>query len=312
MGAPLLHIGHWHNDCIVARDHPAPGQAQAQLDRLARRLPDELAGGLYAWFRDGGERVVLIRHLEFDCELDLSCDAGLLASRWAQRFARTLATAIDAGEQMLTFPDPAAYRARFISDLAHGRAWDAWYYPGFAGLRPLPAGAAIRTVLLEEAELGRATLRALPDAAWPALADVLGGAEAGRIVDALCRGPAALSSDAATLDATLHRAQQLLAPGTPQALHALAIVAAALQRQCAPGDELALWAHSAARLRALPGAGVAAVRAALADDGSVADEAARTLAHTLRERPAWRDVLLAPHTPPGWRCVTPPARRAAR
>lgn len=291
--SPRLHVGHWHNECLVSHDHPAPQRAQAQLDRVARQLADELASGLHVWFREAGDRVIVIRRLECDVELDLSCDTALLASRWAHRFARTLAAAIDGGEQMLSFPDAATYRARFIVDLAHGRAWDAWYYPGFAGLRVLPVASAIRTVLLEDVALGHATLRALPHDAWPALCAVLTGAEAGRIVQTLCCLGSGTPLDTDALRSTLQQARQMLPPGAPHGACALAVLVAAMQRHCAATEELALWADTAARLLALSD-DAGALRAVLSDrnDGA-GGPAARALWYILQTRPVWRDALSA-------------------
>ena len=291
MTASLLHIHHWRNDYLLARDHPEPQRARAALDRLGERLPEELAGGLARWFA-GDDGVVVIEHLAFDCELDLSRAPELLAARWAARFARALAQALDSGEGVLRFPSAAAYRARFVADLAAGRAWHAWYYRPFAGLQALSAAAAIRTALLEDPSLGRATLAALPDEVWPALAAVLTRREAARILDGLTREGGGSGADPQRLGRLSARAAPLLPPGAPGAVHALAILSAALRDGQAATPELAAWARLAGALSARGGDGAAG--AAALPGGEDAAPAARPdgeVERLLAAHPEWRRPL---------------------
>lgn len=291
MTASLLHIHHWRNDYLVARDHPEPERARAALDRLGERLPGELAGGLARWFA-ADDGVVLIEHLALDCELDLSRAPELLAARWAARFARALAQALDSGEGVLRFPSAAAYRARFIVDLAAGHAWHAWYYRPFAGLQALPAAAAIRTVLLEDPCQGRATLAALPDETWPALAAVLTRREAARILDGLAQEAGGTGADPQRLGRLSARAARLVPPGVPGAVHALAILAAALRDGQAATPELAAWARLAGALSALGGDVVVGPAALLGgEDGAPAAGPDEEVKRLLAARPEWRRPL---------------------
>lgn len=240
MSTPSLHINHWHIDCVVARGHPAPERARSDLDQLFARLPDELAAGLAPWF-DSEDGVVLIKDLDFECELDLADASDATFARWMQRFSRALVEAIHSGDHM-RFANVAAYRAQFIADLACGHAWRAWYYRGFAGLQALPTAAGIRTVLLEDSTLGRSILAALPARAWPALATMLPECEALRIIEGL-----ATTSDDAILDpcrlrALSAQAADLVPQQAPGFLRALAIMHAALRADVPATQDLAAWA----------------------------------------------------------------------
>lgn len=299
MSRSLLHIHHWHSDYWVARDDPDPERARAALDRVCERLPDELASGLDRWFDADGDDVVLLRRLEFECEVDVSQATEALAARWAGRFARALSGALDSGEGVMRFPTAAAYRARFIADLAAGHAWHTWYYHPFAGLRALPPAAAIRSVLLEEPHLGHETLLALPDAVWPALSAAMTRREAARIIDGLtlAGGPA---PDPGQLQSLLAPAWNLLQPGGSAAVHALAILRQALHAGLAPTRWVGAWARLAAGLAAaLAGGGAAARQAVACGDLAALATDARGEAEwvsLLATHPHWREPLAAAAT----------------
>jgi hypothetical protein len=184
-------IRRWRNEYIVSREHHAPEGMRLALDELGTRLPEELASGLAPWCADGGDQVLLIGRLSLSCEVDLHRGADVVTGRWARRFSRTLIDIVaHHPEAIIRYSSRAAYLAQFLQDLAAGIAWDCWHYQPFEGLRALGAGAAIRTVLLEDSGLGRAALWDLPDGAWGALESVLDGADTDRILRGLCEGEA--------------------------------------------------------------------------------------------------------------------------
>ena len=247
MSGHALHIHHWRNEYIVAREHASPERARADLDRIAQHLPDELVAGLDKSFSAQPESVVLLKRVVLDCELDLSRDPGLLAARWAYRFARALIDAVEFDcDGILRFPSLAAFRAQFIADLAAGRAWHLWYYRAFEDLQALPAARAIRTLLLQDIALGRATLTVLSTQAWHHLAVVLTRVEAARILDELGEVDDADAGDSRLLLAWL--AQGAVASGTPWFVRALRFFSEALRAGHAPTRRLAQWVRLAGKL----------------------------------------------------------------
>jgi hypothetical protein len=69
------------------------------------------------------------------------------------RFAETVARVISGGEiadQVLFFPNRAAFVAQFLLDLAAGRAWSKWYYVEFESLSSLPTHLAVTEALIRE------------------------------------------------------------------------------------------------------------------------------------------------------------------
>lgn len=137
--------------------HPNPAGARLRLDRLvAAELPRRLAALLAPALPAGDPSFWLIRRLDVDLACDLAAlDDTRVAGAWAGEvgaaLARTLVRGPD-GEGVLRFPDRASYVARFLADLAAGRAWGMWCYGGFEPLRSLPVGAALCEALLREPE----------------------------------------------------------------------------------------------------------------------------------------------------------------
>jgi hypothetical protein len=69
------------------------------------------------------------------------------------RFAETVARVISGGEiadQVLFFPNRAAFVAQFLLDLAAGRAWSKWYYVEFESLSSLTTHLAVTEALIRE------------------------------------------------------------------------------------------------------------------------------------------------------------------
>ncbi|MFJ4291433.1 hypothetical protein ACIP1U_16860 [Cupriavidus sp. NPDC089707] len=179
-----LRIRHWHNAYTVPATHPAPAALGHQLDALAPQLAQALADQLDALGLDA-DTVVLLPRLEIACEIDTACPGEQIVRHWSRQLALAFAHALaDPAGDAVRMPSRAAYHARFIERLLRGDGWDSWLFHRFAGLRMLPAGAAIRTLLTEDAATGRATLALLDRASRPMLLAALGEREAVRI---LCR-----------------------------------------------------------------------------------------------------------------------------
>lgn len=160
-----LLIRQFHAKYQISRDHPAPEHIQSHLDdAVTHGLAQTLAHALAPWFSKSDASIWLIRQL--DVELDVNAGLGeeLVTRTWATQIARSAAVSVQAGsdgENVMGFPSRAAYLARFLADLAEGRAWGKWYYEGFDGLRPLPVSAAIRTAVCEQPTTGQEALRLL-------------------------------------------------------------------------------------------------------------------------------------------------------
>jgi hypothetical protein len=177
-----LSVREWHNAYRVpAGTRLRPG-LDSDLDRLVPRLAESLAGFAETLLGQGSQ-VVLVPELELDCTLDVSCPEDSLLRHWSAGLAQSLARVLaDPASGVVRFPDTAAFQAAFVADLVRGLAWGRWWYRRFAGLRHLPAGAAIRTLVTADAGAGLATLARIDNGLWPALAQTLGSREAVRIL----------------------------------------------------------------------------------------------------------------------------------
>lgn len=292
-----LHIRRWRNDFWVPRDCDASERIHADLDDIAGRLSDELIAGLAPWWSDQRGQVVLIERLSFDCELDLSREPALLAARWAYHFAKALIDAVESGtDGVLRFASPAAYRAQFITDLANGSSGDAWYYRSFTGLAALPPAGAIRTVLLEDRQLGRETLVALPPGIWERLGAVLTRREALRILDELSADGNSEEVDFAVL-AALFKEYVPRLPAVPWFVTALHFFSAALRAGLNANSDLIRWIKLAARLPALAARSDAMALAEALRQGNIGALVAVDIERdaeswvALSSRPAWRSTL---------------------
>ncbi|NUT50350.1 MAG: hypothetical protein HOV94_24040 [Saccharothrix sp.] len=140
------HIGQLTCEYVTADE-----QAAAELDRLAATsLADELEAALDAVL-DADETVYVVGEVVADCRVDLHAPDP--AGQWA----RSLAEAVDAviagaGSGVVSFPDEAAYLARYLAESLRGRAAGSWCF------RPLTRfhDARPAEVLLALAREGRA------------------------------------------------------------------------------------------------------------------------------------------------------------
>lgn len=180
MGA--LHIGDWHNAYRVPAGARLRPGLDRDLDALVPRLAESLAGSA-ADLLGPDAQVILIPELALDCTLDASCPADSILRHWSAELAQSLArTLADPAGGVVRFHSRAAFQAAFVADLVRGLAWGRWWYRGFEGLRVLPPGAAIRTLVGDHPAAGHATLSLVEESLWPALARTLGPREAIRIL----------------------------------------------------------------------------------------------------------------------------------
>lgn len=253
MDTAALVIDRWHNEISVASGHPDPNRVRDHLDKLTHHVPVPLERALEGYLRRHEDEVILVRSIEFTMDLDTACDLDTAARLLAKRFTRELVERIESNApSVVRFASQAAYAAHFIDDLARGRAWGQWYYAQFDGLKLLPAGAAIRTLLVDDAVIGRLVLAQIPTDAWPHIASTLDTAdtlrivrelldtaavvdgaqlfdEARRIGDALpAAGGIAPAPLALTIIADLLRAGLTFAPAVVRTAEVLAILSASL------------------------------------------------------------------------------------
>ncbi len=251
MSTSVLRIHRWHNDFLVPHNSPQPERMRSDLDDITDELLGQLTTGLTPWFSTRAREVVLVKSLVFDCQLDLSQKPELLVERWAYQFTKVLVNAVESGgDGVLRFASPAAYRAQFIADLTSGHSGSAWYYLPFGGLSALPPASAIRTVLVEDCDLGREVLSTLSKEVWNRLGTVLTRIEALRILEDLSAGGRADSAEPDTL-AALYQEHSPHLRTMPWFVSALYLFSAALRAGLDPTSDLARWIKLAAKLPAL-------------------------------------------------------------
>lgn len=245
-----IRVAHWRSEYRIARSHPQPARLRDHLDACAGIARDELAAGLDGWLDSLRGAVVLVRRLDVDGTVDVAGDAHRVARYWARRIAVALIDAVERGDDgVMRFPSDAAYRARFVVDLAAQRAWHTWFYRAFDGLRVLPASAAIRTVVLERGADGPAVLAAIGDGDWPSVLRTLGETEARRLLDTLCdaRHDIAIDDDArCALAVALRNTIATLPPGTGRDGVALALLRYAFTAGVTPSTSLRAWVRTLA------------------------------------------------------------------
>jgi hypothetical protein len=187
--ASSLSVGRLSIEATIPRDQPVPPGIGGRLEALAREdLILSLAASLAPLCPEDDDTVWVIRRLEMEVALDLAWSRDVLARRWARAFGGALTACLGRGEggSVLRFRDQASYAARFLRDLATGRAWGRWYYAPFAELRSLPRSAAIRETLARDPDHAEATLLALArEGGLAAVLAALTAADAARILTLL-------------------------------------------------------------------------------------------------------------------------------
>jgi hypothetical protein len=192
-----LTIGRLAANChVVGPPLATAGVADRAARALRDHLPRTLRDGLGHWLDRGEESVWIVRRLDLSILTAADAPPDDLATGVAAALGRALAATLSGdgdGMNAIRFPRRAVYVAQFAADLAGGDAWRRWYYAPFSGLQPLPASAAIRTVLTQDPEVGRDALHTLDDRRLSEIARCLTTHDERAVIEAC----AALASDAA-------------------------------------------------------------------------------------------------------------------
>ena len=182
-----LFIRRFESEYLVPRNHPAPVRVRLLLDEIVKKqIGDVLAIALQAWVANSDSSFWLIRHLNLELAVNMDSEPEHLARIWATQITRSLALTIQGGsdgENVLWFPNRAAYLARFLIDVADGRAWSKWCYESFAGLKLLPVSAVVRTAVREQSAIGEEALRQLPETELKNVFRILTAADARHILE---------------------------------------------------------------------------------------------------------------------------------
>jgi hypothetical protein len=187
-----LQIRRVHAQYLVPSDHPAPGRVKDRLDHeITRSLSQVLSAAFSPWFSETDSSLWFVRRLEIDLAVNAAGDGEQVTRTLTRQLGRALGDTLQDGvdtDNVVRFPNPAAYLARFLSDLAAGDAWGRWYYESFFGLRMLPTSAALRTAICDQTEKGRAALLQLPGAELRSVLRALSRQDARAILGHLTRG----------------------------------------------------------------------------------------------------------------------------
>jgi len=182
-----LQIQRFRAHYLVSSAHSSPERVKAHLDdAITHALPQTLSTLLSPWFSDADPSLWLIRRLKVSLDVSAGWARESLARAWVAQIGRWLEATLRAGadsENVVWFPDRAAYLGRFLVDVAEGRAWSKWYYEAFEGLHPLPTSATLRTAIGDQPAIGRAALLQLPASELQQVLRALTAADARRVLD---------------------------------------------------------------------------------------------------------------------------------
>jgi hypothetical protein len=260
------------------------------LDAVRRLLPQALAAPA-----GGTGAQVFIESVEVECAVNAAWDDERIVHTLSRSLAHGIVQALahDTGRR---FADRAEWLAAFLIALADGKAWQGWWFDELRGLSELPASAAMRSVLVDDAAAGVAALVRLERGTLQRVLQTLDDADVSRVLSnwAACgtgepapmallwqcgaavgaRGSRALLAAAVDVE----RAQAGSGPASVGWIAALADLAATRPwpaqppRESAPADGLwPLWRHAKlpdAWLQALDTDRAGALRDAIADAGS--------------------------------------------
>lgn len=214
-----LSIGRINCQCLIPKEHPLPA---ALRDRVGAAMRGPVAGQVgrmvEAVVGPHSPAVWLIRRLDVALAVDAGSAAEdelarVISAHITQKLAQKMAGGDD-GEDVLYFPNRAAYLAYFLNDLANGDAWDKWHYAEFDGLRLLPASSAIAETFLREPDQAESVLRVLAE--QNRLERVLGAMSenaAARVLAALAEDIAPAPDEArAQLDLLVNRWNEIRLP----------------------------------------------------------------------------------------------------
>jgi hypothetical protein len=183
-----LHIHRLATEYFIPNDHPDPLGWRSQCDgNLERHLLPELQETLNSRLNQQATDVWLIKHLAINFEVNTAWEPAMLTHTYANQIGQALEdllAQVGDGENVLWFPNWAAFLARFLLDLASGHAWNRWYYQSFAGLRALSTSAGLRTALERDGEAGLEALLQLGAQAREVL-EALNANDARRVLEYL-------------------------------------------------------------------------------------------------------------------------------
>ena len=238
-------------DYWVPADHPAPETVRHRLDDVARKLlPTALESILERVFPEDDATVWMVRRMNLDLNLDLELDDERLASAWAARASEVLTRKLADGSDpdVVRFENPADMRARFVFETVAGGSARSWYFAPFEGLGMLPASAAIRTAVVEDAATGMEALRRLSTSELSRVISALSEADAGTILQRL---RASADSEAFHLASLVAAWQSMGHSISGESRVALALIVEAGRPDTLPGDSDLSRARSVARLAKL-------------------------------------------------------------
>ena len=178
----------WSSTYLVPNTHPNPARIRDRLDASVHDdLPAALASPMTALLAGQDDELIFVRRLELDFSVDAGWDRDAIAAQCAQALGSRLARELLSADStnVIRFTNRAAYLARFLADRSTGDAGSRWYYARFGGLRHLPCGAALRTALLDDVDLGLDALRSLTENELACVIAALGDNEGARICSAM-------------------------------------------------------------------------------------------------------------------------------
>jgi hypothetical protein len=132
--------------------------ARRMRDAVARSLPSALAAACGATL-DNGDAYVFVERLHVECAVAAEWSDDGIGRALAQEIARSLTRATGPG--VVAFQDREEYVAAFVANLADGPAFSRWWFDEFRGLAMLPVSAALRTLMIDEGEVGLRSLARL-------------------------------------------------------------------------------------------------------------------------------------------------------
>lgn len=160
-----LTVGRWLNSYVVrSGDFAGHALLRDAMDRIDRSIAEALPAHCEQWFlhaqRTAGPEVWRIRKLDLSFMVNVPAPGDVVRS-WSSRLVDDILDITARHEQnddVLCFPNRAAYLAQFVLDLVAGRARGKWYYEEFESLEQLGPGRAIVEAFTVEPSDGVATL----------------------------------------------------------------------------------------------------------------------------------------------------------
>jgi len=202
-----LRVARFNATYFIARDHPAPDRLKGKLDdTVLKDLPDALNTAMSRFLSSADESVWLIRRLDVNLDINAGWNREILANSWANQIERSLTVNLrsDADSQnVIRFPNRAAYLSAFLNDHANSNATGKWYYQSFDGLRLLSLSASLRTAICDDPNDGLHALLRLDDYQLNGVLRALSARDAQRVLERLAEVGNAMSNEGACFRAVL-------------------------------------------------------------------------------------------------------------